>query len=616
MANDGVQSDDPANSADRPPIDLAHERPFRLGPLAVAPALREVAAPDGTRQVLEPRVMQVLVALTRAGGAIVGRDELIRTCWNGTVVGEGAINRAVSLLRKLSEGLGGGAFRIETVARVGYRLVLPGPDPHRDAPPAAVRPRRLAWAALALVVVAGAAAALLWPPAATGPAYSVRVEPFRISGNATSFNEELLSTLTRQDVPLAAGRSRLLLAGSVEERDGALRVNARLTDPDGGEVLWSGALDRAAAEPGGAAAAAAIVGSIAQCTLAGANDGARDGDGTVPAELLSRYARTCELGYRGQPRQGLRAARELTRQAPDFAPGWFALSYHARTVYRTQPRADPALRDEALAAADRLVALRPGAQDGYASRFAALDPAPTAEHERLLLRATRLEPRYVEVAPAYFADFLAQVGRLDEAFALRLQEARQRPDEPGAHIALFETAAATARWAVADQSLERMRQLDPRPLATMQWRKAVGTEDWAQAVRTVAAPDPASQRAAIATYRARASGTAADRRAALALVEGLPAGCCVRLRVELLALLGRPAEAIALLDRRDAPAAERARAGLPFLWDPALRPLWHDPAFAPFLRRHGWIAYWNEARVKPDPCRAAEAPPFCRLLRG
>ncbi|WP_297695100.1 hypothetical protein, partial [Phenylobacterium sp.] len=43
--------------------------------------------------VLEPRVMQVLVALARERGEIVSRDDLIASCWAGRIVGEDAINR-------------------------------------------------------------------------------------------------------------------------------------------------------------------------------------------------------------------------------------------------------------------------------------------------------------------------------------------------------------------------------------------------------------------------------------------------------------------------------------------------------------------------------------------
>jgi DNA-binding winged helix-turn-helix (wHTH) protein len=103
------------------PASLAGEEDFQLGSIWVRPSLREVEA-GGVRETLEPRVMQVLVALARANGAVVSRDALIQQCWGGRIVGEDAINRCVSKVRQLSELGGSKAFDVETIPRVGYRL--------------------------------------------------------------------------------------------------------------------------------------------------------------------------------------------------------------------------------------------------------------------------------------------------------------------------------------------------------------------------------------------------------------------------------------------------------------------------------------------------------------
>jgi DNA-binding winged helix-turn-helix (wHTH) protein len=104
-------------------IDLAHAGDFRLGRVTARPQLRLLLRDDGAEEVVEPRVMQVLVALARANGGIVGRDDLTMSCWEGRVVGEDAINRVISRLRRSAEKIGEGSFRIETVTKVGYRLL-------------------------------------------------------------------------------------------------------------------------------------------------------------------------------------------------------------------------------------------------------------------------------------------------------------------------------------------------------------------------------------------------------------------------------------------------------------------------------------------------------------
>jgi len=107
-------------------IDLGQEQDFELGELAIRPSLRQVADGAGRSEVVEPRVMQVLVALARANGEILTREALTVLCWDGRIVGEDAINRVMSRLRRLSEGIGAGGFRIETITKVGYRLVVAG----------------------------------------------------------------------------------------------------------------------------------------------------------------------------------------------------------------------------------------------------------------------------------------------------------------------------------------------------------------------------------------------------------------------------------------------------------------------------------------------------------
>src|SRR5215218_2054863 len=101
-------------------MQLAHQSAFSLGTLEVRPPTCEVVMPHG-REVLQPRVMQVLVTLARAEGGVVSRDDLIETCWNGRVVGEDAITLVMMKLRKLAARTQG-AFAVETIPRVGYRL--------------------------------------------------------------------------------------------------------------------------------------------------------------------------------------------------------------------------------------------------------------------------------------------------------------------------------------------------------------------------------------------------------------------------------------------------------------------------------------------------------------
>jgi eukaryotic-like serine/threonine-protein kinase len=147
------------------PIDLARERDFELAGLRVRPAAREVEGAAGT-EILEPRVMQVLVALSQQQGAVLSRDELIARCWAGRAVSDDAVQRCIARLRRLAQAHGG--FVVDTISRVGYRLSplegrMPRPSPARPPHSGRVAKRWRIAAAVAAVLAVAAAAAWIGP---------------------------------------------------------------------------------------------------------------------------------------------------------------------------------------------------------------------------------------------------------------------------------------------------------------------------------------------------------------------------------------------------------------------------------------------------------------------
>jgi len=114
-------------SAARPAaMQLATAPAFRLGPLSIDPPARKLSAGEHSEMV-EPRVMRVLVALANEAGEVHSRDELIELCWDGQIVSDNAINRVISVLRRALGDLSGDSVRIETIAKVGFRLVADTP---------------------------------------------------------------------------------------------------------------------------------------------------------------------------------------------------------------------------------------------------------------------------------------------------------------------------------------------------------------------------------------------------------------------------------------------------------------------------------------------------------
>lgn len=114
------RTDSAMKAQDAQQIDLARRPDLSLGNAAIRPSLRTIFA-DAGEVVVEPRVMQVLLALNDAGGAVLPRDALMESCWKGVIVGDDAINRAIGELRRALRDAGADV-EVETIARVGYRL--------------------------------------------------------------------------------------------------------------------------------------------------------------------------------------------------------------------------------------------------------------------------------------------------------------------------------------------------------------------------------------------------------------------------------------------------------------------------------------------------------------
>src|SRR6478672_7012540 len=104
-------------------IDLGAERPFDVGGATIDPLAHE-AQVNGQRERLQPQNLKVLIALVRARGRVLTRDQIVELCWDGRFIGDDVINRAISTLRQFAERAGG--FTIETIPRAGYRLVEQG----------------------------------------------------------------------------------------------------------------------------------------------------------------------------------------------------------------------------------------------------------------------------------------------------------------------------------------------------------------------------------------------------------------------------------------------------------------------------------------------------------
>lgn len=108
---------------------------FRLADWIVKPDQKAIER-GAQRHVMEPRAMQVLVALCERAGEVLSAEQLLLECWRGTFYGDNPVHKTIAQLRKLLGDSANESRYIATIHKRGYRLIAPVtfPDGYRGAP--------------------------------------------------------------------------------------------------------------------------------------------------------------------------------------------------------------------------------------------------------------------------------------------------------------------------------------------------------------------------------------------------------------------------------------------------------------------------------------------------
>jgi len=85
--------------------------------------IRHVA--ETTEAQIEPRAMDVLSALCHRAGTILSADDLLHLCWDGLVVGENQVHKAIAQLRRALRDSSTEPVYIENIRKRGYRTLAP-----------------------------------------------------------------------------------------------------------------------------------------------------------------------------------------------------------------------------------------------------------------------------------------------------------------------------------------------------------------------------------------------------------------------------------------------------------------------------------------------------------
>jgi len=450
---------------------------------------------------LQPKVMQLLLHLTREPGETISRRELEEALWPDVNVGYDALATTVSKLRDAFGDRAKPSQVIETIPKIGYRLIAPVENGATNVHP---RPAKRP---------------------ATDNVPTIAVLPF---GNLTGdpaqeywidgFTEDLITTLSKipllfviahnstfayKDKPTRLHETsealgvRYILEGSAQLVGMRMRINAQLIDMRSGRYLWSERYDR---EFNDILALHDDIGrrivTELEVKLTMGEDARIYRQGTDSAAAYLHVLRGREL-FQHFDRTDNQAARREFEQALELDPyyanaaSWLGWTYWNEARYTWSADRGESLRvaeafarrsltldgewgtgygplgavfllrgdfDRSLAARKRALEISPGrAENQYMMGWTLVysgNPDQAIEHLR---RALRLSP----LAPPHWASSLGEAyrlsGRADEAVQVLRAVVERAPED--INVGLIRLAAALVAAGKEDEAREVTAQI-------------------------------------------------------------------------------------------------------------------------------------------------------------
>jgi TolB-like protein len=378
-----------------------HEQRFRFGAFTLD-AARGVLLRDGMPVSAGQRAIALLQSLVAANGRVVSKAELVEAAWPKSVVEESNLTVQIAALRRILGATAEGTESIATVARVGYRFLLPvrvvAPGSSGLPGPA---PSPVSLAVLPLVNLSGDAEQEYFADGVTEDLIMAlsRFRWFRVIGRSGSFAFKGQALPARQ----LADRLgvRYLLEGSVRKSLGRVRIALQLVDGDDGAECWCERYDFAPAD------VLAVQDAIAEQVAGAIEPELLKMESTASAARgAGADASAQDLVHRGTwlfhqvRREGHLEARELFRQAlrvdASFAAAqfWLARVSAGIVAYGWSASPDEDLREGLAAAAG---AIRADEKNPYAHYALAI----VSCYADALDQAARSATRAVDLAPGF-----------------------------------------------------------------------------------------------------------------------------------------------------------------------------------------------------------------------
>ncbi len=415
---------------------------FELGPWQVLPDLG-VLRQGETEQRLEPMVMNVLVLLASGDGDVVTADQIVEVVWGGRSTTPETIVQKIKVLReKLGDDPKDPKF-IQTIPKIGYRLVcevvVPQAAEAEPAPsifPAYLWPivgGLLAIAVITFVVLGNRSGKMQRLESVS----SVAVCPFEnLSTEADEafvfgFRQQLISTLSREPdlsiIKTSCGSAEpvddeefdTIVTGSVQRAGGRVRITAILEASDG-EILWSESIDGAAEEVEEVFGLHERVANRVRIAILG------ESESEISASSRPVNVEAWDLYLLGDFAFSKRSESELNRAVgffkraieldPNYGPAYLGLA-NSYVLLADYPSTDvQAMYEMALATANEGAAMDPGVRDAVGTVYGFVDTkrfnwAEAASAFETAINSATVYP----TSHHWYSRFLANVGLLDQS---------------------------------------------------------------------------------------------------------------------------------------------------------------------------------------------------------
>jgi tetratricopeptide (TPR) repeat protein len=411
------------------------------------------------------------------------------------------------------------------------------------------------------------------------------------------------------------GSAPFTIDGSISKVGTAVRYTVTLKNRQSGVLLWSQAYERDGSDALAPRQVAVQASQVVRCGLWGA----AAYKWKMSDEALSLYLKWCNEHWSGSgdDTAELDAARAVTAALPKFSFGWSARALAAVPLAQDRMSSDAGLlAKEAEQAARKSIELDEQNPEGYMALAGLLPLDRFQDRERLLKKAISVRRLECGCERLSYGDFLASVGRMEEAAEEYARGHAKMPLAPFSNIRLAHALYTVGRHEEADRILAQTMELwpDASDVQLLKIKSALWTRRFDEALAALRSPELHLARmqrdALVATFEALKDGGAERRRRALELLDR-----CVsdpkrtdRLVVGALAALHDDNAALIAAQRL---IASRGHRQADVLFEPNLASARQTLNYASLINRLGLPAYWRSSGNAPDICRDAGRPGFC-----